>query len=216
MLSKISSVLVIILLIILIVLNCWFNKKNEELTNIKFMNLKNEMEKERGNNENNKRIQELLNNREIIRNYDKRILTDPFKDPKNRAENNVIADLNIYKNFNQSTQGALNDFHVVGVLNLSNRKNNKKELGPYKMSEFVNNATIYNNILQLYGRQKYRQGKEYEYYTTITSGNQTIKIPIFNKNKQELYDGDEIFIKELNKFYIVSKYPTEEIEYIPL
>ena len=30
-----------------------------------------------------------------------------------------------------------------------------------------------------------------------------------------LNNSDELFIKELNKYYIVSKYPAEEIEYIP-
>lgn len=215
MLSKISSLIVIVLLIILIVLNCWCNKKNQELTNLKFSNLKEELQKEK-NNGIRERINDFFNNRQIVRNYDHRILSDPFKDPRNRMENDVISDLNVYDNFNISTHGKLNDFHVIGVLNLSNQPSNIEELGPFNQTEVVNNATIYNNVLQLYGRQKYAGGKEYEYYTTITSGNQTLKIPIFNKHKQELYDGDKIFIKELNKHYIVSKYPTEEIEYIPI
>ena len=111
-----------------------------------------------------------------------------------------------------STDGKLNDYHIIGVLNLLT-----DELQDEKRNEKIeNNAKEYNNILQLYGRQKYPYGNEYEYYTTITSGNQSIKIPIKNKHKKELYDGDKIFIKELNKNYIVKKYPMEEIEYIPI
>lgn len=215
MLSKISSLIVIVLLIILIVLNCWCNKKNQELTNLKFSNLKEELQKEKSNGL-KERINDFFNNRQIVRNYDHRILSDPFKDPRNRMENDIITDLNVYDNFNISTHGKLNDFHVIGVLNLSNEEPMIKNIGPFDQTEIMNNATIYNNVLQLYGRQKYAGGKEYEYYTTITSGNQTLKIPIFNKHKQELYDGDKVFIKELNKHYIVSKYPTEEIEYIPI
>lgn len=215
MLSKVSSLIVIILLVVLIVLNCWCNKKNQELTNLKFSNLKEELQKEKSNGLKEK-INDFFNNRQIIKNYDHRILSDPFKDPKNRMENDVISDLNVYDNFNISTHGKLNDFHVIGVLNLSNQIPENKEIGPFDQKEIVNNATIYNNVLQLYGRQKYAGSREYEYYTTITSGNQTLKIPIFNKHKQELYDGDKVFIKELNKYYVVSKYPNEEIEYIPL
>ncbi len=202
MLSKVTSLLVVVLLIILIVLNCYFTKKQEELTNLKLENIKEEFKKE----------QELypfnVKNNFIIKNYDKKILKDYFTAPRNRVENDVINNLDLYDNFNLSTHGKLNDYHIIGILNLSKKSDEKTEI--------ENNATEYNNILQLYGRQKYPGGREYEYYTFITSGNQNIKIPINNKNKTELYDGDEVYIKELNKYYIVSKYPMEEIVYIPM
>lgn len=210
MLSKIISLIVIILLIFLIALNCYYNKKNEELINLKISKIQNDLKKENGY-----LTPFFMNSNNIIKNYDKRMLSDPFTAPRSRVENDVISDLNIYQNFNQSTHGKLNDYHIIGVLNLSNKTPDIDKIGPFNQNEIKNNATFHNNILQLYGRQKYPGGREYEYYTVITSGNQTIKIPIFNRNKQELYDGDEIFIKELNKYYIVSKYPTEEIEYIP-
>lgn len=207
MLSKITSLIIIVLLIILIILNCVSTMKQEEFTKLKIKHIKEEFEKEN----NRREIYPFKKSDDFyIKNYDKKMLTDPFTAPRDRIENNTIHDLDLYKNFNLSTHGKLNDFHIIGVLNLlstdSHNKNNKVE----------NNATEYNNILQLYGRQKYPNGNEYEYYTMITSGNQTIKIPIKNKHKKELYDGDEIFIKELNRTYKVKKYPMEEIEYIPL
>lgn len=209
MLSKITSLIIIVLLIVLIVLNCVSTKKQEELTNLKLEKIKNDFYKENNFGEISpfKKIDDV-----IIKNYDKKMLNDPFTAPRNRVENNTIKDLDLYKNFNMSTHGKLNDYHIIGVLNLLT-----DQLQDEKRNEKIeNNATEYNNILQLYGRQKYPYGNEYEYYTTITSGNQSIKIPIKNKHKKELYDGDKIFIKELNKNYIVKKYPMEEIEYIPI
>lgn len=210
MLSKITSLIVIFLLILLIALNCYYSKKNEELTNFKLSRIKEEFKKENG------LLSPFdLNTSNIVNSYDKKMLIDPFTAPRNRMENDVISDLNVYQNFNQSTHGKLNNYHVIGVLNLSNKTPDIDKIGPFDQKDIKNNATFDNNVLQLYGRQKYPRGREYEYYTVITSGNQTIKIPLYSKNKQELYDGDELFIKELNKYYIVSKYPTEEIEYIP-
>ena len=215
MLSKVTSLLVVVLLIILIVLNCYFTKKQEELTNLKLENIKEEFKKEQeeiGLKPNSSFSKELypfnVKNNFIIKNYDKKILKDYFTAPRNRVENDIINNLDLYDNFNLSTHGKLNDYHIIGILNLSKKSDEKTEI--------ENNATEYNNILQLYGRQKYPGGREYEYYTFITSGNQNIKIPINNKNKTELYDGDEVYIKELNKYYIVSKYPMEEIVYIPM
>lgn len=220
MLSKIISFIIIVLLVILIILNCVSTIRQEKFTKLKIKNIKEEFEKENNRGEIRLKPDSSYSVEEIypfkksddfyIKNYDKKILSDPFTAPRDRVENSVIHDLDLYKNFNLSTHGKLNDYHIIGVLNLlttdSQNKNNNIE----------NNATEYNNILQLYGRQKYPYGNEYEYYTMITSGNQTIKIPIKNKHKKELYDGDEIFIKELNRKYIVKKYPMEEIEYIPL
>ena len=45
MLSKITSFIVIFLLILLIALNCYYSKKNEELTNFKISRIKEEFKK---------------------------------------------------------------------------------------------------------------------------------------------------------------------------
>lgn len=233
MLSKITSAIIIFLLIFLVFLNCFHNKKINELNEQRIMNdnQKNQIladnkqlntefiadyndYKQRIKEETERKLNKFLDHK-IIKDYDKKILYDPFKAPRERQENDILTNLGVNKFFNISTHGALNDFHVVGTLMLSKKESEIKDIGPFDQKEIENNATYDNNILQLYGREKYPRGRYFEYYTVITSGNQTLKIPLFNKNHQELYDGDKVFIRELNKYYIVSKYPNEEIEYIP-
>lgn len=222
MLSKITSIIIIVLLIILIVLNCFHNKKANELNELKVKKTENlnniplnvDFMKDYENYKSNYLYDRAVD-RQIIKDYDKSVLYDPFKAPRGRSENDVLFDLGVNNFFNISTHGALNDYHVIGTLLLIDEKPNIDNIGPFNQKEIKNNATIYNNVLQLFGREKYPRGRIYEYYTVITSGNQTLKIPIFNKNHQELYDGDKVFIRELNKYYVVSKYPNEEIEYIP-
>ena len=46
-------------------------------------------------------------------------------------------------------------------------------------------------------------------------GNKIIKIVVHNRNRRELYDGDLVFIKELNKWYKVKLDDLDMIEYNP-
>ena len=68
-------------------------------------------------------------------------------------------------------------------------------------------------ILQLFGRQKYPQGSQYEYYAIMPITN--IKLHVHNKNRNELFDGDTVFLKELNATYKVTLYKMERLEYNP-
>ena len=71
-----------------------------------------------------------------------------------------------------------------------------------------------NKILRLFGRQEYPGTyTRYEYYTTITSGNDYIKIPI--DRKKELYDDDVIYIKELDDNYKVQLHKYDQPKYYP-
>jgi preprotein translocase subunit SecG len=178
-------------------------------------------------------------NRNIIKDYDYKILKDPFKSPADRPENAVIRDLDLYNFFNISTHGPLNDFRVLGTLieikdNNFNLHNIKKindmplttmkpvnEHQPQKPEPDKPNyqeieVRINNNndsILQLFGREKYRGAHVFQYYTMTPYSN--VKIPLAKRHNKELYDGDIVFIKEFGKSYRVSLYPREEPEYIP-
>ena len=72
-----------------------------------------------------------------------------------------------------------------------------------------------NNILRLFGKQQYPGSYKYEYYTMVNSGNDQIKIPIYHKRRNELYDGDLIFIKVLNAEYKVHLYEYDQPRYYP-
>ena len=66
----------------------------------------------------------------------------------------------------------------------------------------------------MFGRQQYPGSSRYDYYTSVSSGNDQIKIPISNKHR-ELYDGDEIVIGELGQKYRVQLHDFDEPKYYP-
>ena len=70
-----------------------------------------------------------------------------------------------------------------------------------------------NNILELIGKKI--TDNWYRYFTSISMGNKIIKIVVHNRNRRELYDGDLVFIKELNKWYKVKLDDLDMIEYNP-
>ena len=70
-----------------------------------------------------------------------------------------------------------------------------------------------NNILELIGKKI--TDNWYKYFTSISMGNKIIKIVVHNRNRRELYDGDLVFIKELNKWYKVKLDDLDMIEYNP-
>ena len=73
-----------------------------------------------------------------------------------------------------------------------------------------------NKILRLFGRQEFPRSNRYEYYTSINSGNDTIKVPVENPRKQELYDDDTIVVSELNTTYKVKIYKYDAPRYYPV
>ena len=73
---------------------------------------------------------------------------------------------------------------------------------------------ITNNINQypIYGKYHYpNKSDRWDYYTI----NNQIKIPIYTKNYQELYDGDTVIIPELNNDTFTFKKYNNSIQYNP-
>ena len=77
----------------------------------------------------------------------------------------------------------------------------------------INNEYNQNNILELIGKKI--TDNWYKYFTSISIGNKVIKINIHNKNKRELYSGDEVYISELKKWFRVKIDKMDMIEYNP-
>lgn len=142
-----------------------------------------------------------------IKYYDQEKLEDPFEAPAKRPDRIQMGYPPIMKSSTNPlqpypTRGYPDNYHLLGTLiSIDNNKDyNKLEQD--------------NQIINLFGRQKYPGSSEYEYYTMISTGNINTKIPLKDQIR-ELFTDDEVFIKELNKTYKVNLYPNEELKYNP-
>lgn len=141
-----------------------------------------------------------------IKYYDQEKLADPFEAPAKRPDRIQMGYPPIMKSSNNPlqpypTRGYPDNYHLLGTLiSIDNKNYNKLEQD--------------NQIINLFGRQKYPGSSEYEYYTMISTGNINTKIPLKDQIR-ELFTDDEVFIKELNKTYKVNLYPNEELKYNP-
>lgn len=142
-----------------------------------------------------------------IKYYDQEKLADPFEAPAKRPDRIQMGYPPIMKSSTNPlqpypTRGYPDNYHLLGTLiSIDNNKDyNKLEQD--------------NQIINLFGRQKYPGSSEYEYYTMLSTGNINTKIPLKDQIR-ELFTDDEVFIKELNKTYKVNLYPNEELKYNP-
>lgn len=137
----------------------------------------------------------LLN--EPLQQYDMNKAYHPLENPTKRPDRSEIAPIEIAQYLDYPTHGYTDTFQVLGIL----LKDPDNKFDP-------------NRILRLYGRQTYPRSNQYDYYTMVQSGNDNIKIALDNI-KKELYEGDNVFIKELNSKYKVQINKTEPIRYNP-
>lgn len=135
---------------------------------------------------------------DIVKDYDIRKTYDPFENPARRVARHEIHPLHLKRLIDLPTRGYPDNFTQIGIL--------IKEGNPKKNED--------NKILRLYGRQEFPGSNRYEYFTSITSGNDMIKIPIDVK-RQELYDDDVVYIKELNEHYRVQLHKYDQPKYYP-
>ena len=136
---------------------------------------------------------------DIIRDYDISKINDPLVEPSRRVDRYQIPPYYIKRIVDYPTRGFPDNFIQVGIL-------------VKKGDMFTNNE---NKILRLFGRQEFPGSNKYDYYVMINSGLDQIKIPIKNKHQRELYDGDHVYIKELDEDYKVSLYKYDSVKYYP-
>jgi len=135
-----------------------------------------------------------------VKEYDYDQISDPLKQPSRRVARHEIPPYYFKKMIDLSTSGYPDNFTQIGTLVLT------------KSNGISDNN---NKILRLFGRQTYPNSERYEYYTMVNSGNDSIKIPVYSKNKRELYDGDNVHIRELDGTFIVNMYKYDEPKYYP-
>lgn len=99
----------------------------------------------------------------------------------------------------------------IAPVNISTR-------GPLGMPQQMGNLyKVYgdtNDVLPLFGRRRYPNGNEYNYYTIV--GNWGSKIKVITKNKyNELGNNDVVFLQGFKTPYRVSIFETDFPQYIP-
>lgn len=133
-----------------------------------------------------------------IKEYDYRKAYDPFEEPVRRVPRHELPPAYLKRMIDIPTRGYPDSFVQIGTL--------VKEGDPNK-----NDA---NTILRLFGRQEYPGSNRYEYYTAINSGYDQIKVPI-DLRRQEIYDDDFVYIKELSQSYRVHLSKYDQPRYYP-
>ena len=143
------------------------------------------------------------NSIDIIRNYDYNKIDDPLVEPTRRVPRHEIHPHIMKQMIDIPTRGYPDNFTQYGVLTRMNKDNN------------TNEDNYDNKIIRLFGRQEYPGSYKHEYYTTVNSGNDQIKIPINTKNRKELYDGDKVRVDELHGTYEVKLHKYDAPKYYP-
>ena len=147
-----------------------------------------------------------------IKQYDYGKMYDVLENPARRVPRHELPPYHLKRLIDYPTRGYPDNYTQYGILKKINH-NHHKPSGEHEHHNHQDNNES-NFIIRLLGRQQYPGSNKYEYYTMINNGFDQIKIPIYNR-KNELYDGDEIFIRELESKYIVSLYNYDEPKYYP-
>jgi hypothetical protein len=134
-----------------------------------------------------------------VRTYDYRKIYDPLEEPTRRVARYEIPRIGLKRVIDLPTRGYPDNFTQIGVL--------VKELD----AQYDEN----NRILRLFGRQEYPTSNRYEYYTGINSGVDQIKVPLNTRGRRELYDGDTVYVKELDAKYRVQLHKYDAPRYYP-
>lgn len=146
-----------------------------------------------------------------VRKYDYNKILDPLAHPARRVPRYEIPPHHLARYIDIPTQGWPDNYHVFGTLLRVNNDDNGDD-----NNNNTGNQGSDNKILKLFGRKMYRWGDKYEYYASVTSGNEVIKIPITTKRKyKELYDDDVVYVEELGSTYKVKLYAFDAPKYYP-
>lgn len=128
-----------------------------------------------------------------VRSYDYRKLYDPLEDPTTRVDRYLLGPLEYRRMFNYPTQGYPDTYRWLGILICTDDDIPK------------------NKIIKLFGRQKYPNSNDYQYYAMINMDHDQIKVHIHRR--RELYDDDIVDISELGKKYKVQLNKDDDMRY---
>lgn len=153
---------------------------------------------------------------DIMTEFDLRSAYDPLVEATRRPPKYITLPMINNPHFNYPTRGFTDSFSLMGYL-ISKEKGNYKVVGEegVKQEKHHSHDKDENKIVKLFGRQKYPNSTEYEYYVIINTGfNDNIKYSLEDQRK-ELFDGDSVFIDILQKTYKVKLLKNRIFEYNP-
>jgi hypothetical protein len=139
-----------------------------------------------------------------ITNIDLRNINDPLTGPIRRPTRDAIGPMVGNPLFNIYTQGPPDSYSWLGILTSN------------PTSETVDKN---NKLLKLFGRQRYPNSTTWDYYVQAYTGGasgDTIKISLDkDKYRKELYDDDNVYVKELGMNYNVKLNRDDVFTYNP-
>ncbi len=148
-----------------------------------------------------------------VRQYDYNKIYNVLEQPARRVDRGQLPPQFVKRLIDYPSRGYPDSFTQLGTLKKL-QHHHHRDVNSEHEHEHVDLTNTNNFIIRLFGRQEFPGSNRWEYYTMINNGLDQIKIPIYVK-RQELYDGDEIFIKELEHKYVVSLYKYDEPKYYP-
>ena len=189
-LPKIHLIIILILFIGFIV---WSVSNNNEKVLLKVNDsIRNTLKKNKDNYR-----EELIKQKQYIRNRDKHVLNDPMYAPERRVPEYQYPAVSTHSMINIPSRGYPENYQLMGMV--------------------MRNET--ESAYQLFGRQTYPGSSQYEYYVIGASntGVET-KIPITTNGGKEIYNNDTINIPGTNKSrgqFKVNLYNYDLPRYIP-
>jgi hypothetical protein len=224
----ITFVILAIVILISFLYNSYANQQQQILMEIK--NLKNEEQQ-----------QPIIINKTVTQpphlppmpledplvNLDRRVVDDPLTEPSRRPPRHVIMPIVGNPYFNYPTRGFTDSYSLQGYLVRDNDKYERQvNTKINKINQEGTEQETYhdayekhddkeNKILKIFGREKFPNSSEYEYYVIVNTGfNDNIKYFLENQ-RRELYDGDSIYIDILKSKYRVKTLKNRTFEYNP-
>ena len=168
---------------------------------------------------------------DVLTEYDQQVAFHPMVAPSRRPPRHVILPNIGNPYFNYPTRGFTDSYALQGYLVREHNDNHHRKLNTQinnptdkdfnaktrnddQLDEHYHEARE-NQILKLFGREKFPNSTEYEYYVMINTGyNDNIKYFLENVRK-ELYDGDNVYIDILKAKYRVKLMKERIFEYNP-
>ena len=149
---------------------------------------------------------------DLITMYDRQTTFDPMTEPTKRPPRHVIMPIIGNPNFNYPTKGFTDSYSLKGYLVKDSYHKHEKDTN---INDKQESKITENQILKLFGREKFPNSIEYEYYVIINTGFDD-KIKYFlEKQTKELYDNDSVYIDIIQSKYKVKLLKDKNMVYNP-
>lgn len=141
---------------------------------------------------------------DVVKEYDYRNVRDILVPPVKRPSGTIVPPSIYNPPHSIYTRGYPQNYTWMGIL--------------INTSEASSESSINqdNKIVKLFGRQKFPNSTQYQYFVTVNTGNDQTKINLDkDKYRRELYDDDIVTIDELGMTFKVKMNDSNWLEYSP-